>query len=51
VVEFCAASFAGVGAFLPEGVVFACEGGFGVFVDDCVLFFFGEFVLWLGFFV
>ena len=49
-VEFGAAAFAYVCSVFPEGVVFACEGGFGAFFEDDVFFFFGE-LFGFGFFV
>jgi hypothetical protein len=43
-VQFCAAPFADVGAFLPECVVFASEWHFGAFVDYDLFFFWGKFL-------
>ena len=41
-VQFGAATFADVGAFFPESVVFAGEGHFGAFVNDNLFFFRGK---------
>jgi hypothetical protein len=42
-VKFCAATLADVGAFLPERVVFACEGHLGAFMHNNLFFFWAEF--------
>lgn len=49
-VQFCAAAFANVGAFFPEGVVFACKGHFCAFVDYDLFLFRGK-LLEIGLFL
>ena len=41
-IQFCTAPFADVGSFFPKRIVLACEGHFGAFVNDNLLFFGGE---------
>ncbi len=42
-VQFSAASFADIGAFFPESVVFACKRHFCAFVNDYLFLFGSEF--------
>ena len=41
-VKFCTTPFADIDAFFPKRIVLACEGHFGAFVNDNLLFFGGE---------
>ena len=47
-IKWCPAAFADVGAFFPEGKIFAGEWCFRSLIDDDTFFFFGQ-SLWLRF--